>query len=79
MKAYKNSSMFQGIKQYFDERGIEWRRISEGSCYKFYRIARNGFYHYMTVLKCDKPSKTRSISAIHNHYIESDLFDDECC
>jgi hypothetical protein len=35
-KAWEDTSILQGIAQYFDDRGVEWRRENDGVNFNFY-------------------------------------------
>jgi len=63
---YKNISIFEGIRQYFDNQGQEWRQVSNGLQYDFYLKDDDTF-----ILKGNGSPKYRnaSIYKAHEHFI----------
>ncbi len=59
-KAFEDTSIFQGVIQYYDENGIEWRVEKEyGTTYKFFKFNGNYFeYEGICVSTCKIIEKT---------------------
>jgi hypothetical protein len=66
MRAYQDTSLFQGIAQYEDDCGIEWRREHSQAAYTFFRKNGDSF-----ICEGSMPKKCRrsSIKAIHDFFI----------
>jgi len=67
-EAFKDHSIFQGMYEYYDEAGKEWRVERDGSHCKFFERSNNCFIHMGDVLL---RSATRSIKAIHNRFLDT--------
>lgn len=69
MEAYKNNSIFQGIVQYFDSQGIEWRREDNVHTHQFYKEMEGAFiYQGLSMRRTNKPY---SIEERHQDFLES--------
>lgn len=73
-KAYKNISLFQGIYQYFDNSGIQWRLEKEGQLCKFFEEDEESFIH---VGNFYLKNSTKSLRLIHESFID-DLLQSDC-
>jgi hypothetical protein len=68
MKAYENESIFQGIVEYKDSIGNEWRRESRDGIYLFFR--KNGNIYIYEGMVRSKFLKTKSIEYVHDKYLD---------
>lgn len=66
-QAFEDNSVLEGIVQYFDESGVEWRRETDGAFYKFYESQGNAF-RYVNNLR--KRAKKDSIRYTHNRFLD---------
>jgi hypothetical protein len=63
---YKDTSIFQGITQYKDSSGTEWKFEEDGATFKFY-VLENDNWHYQGAMKKTKGN----IAYIHSKFINS--------
>jgi hypothetical protein len=74
-EAFKDHGIFQGVYQYYDESGIQWRVMKEGIFYYFYEQDENCFVHVGNFIFKNKKA---SLKTIHYAFIE-DLLKRDCC
>ncbi len=63
---FKDTSIFQGITQYKDENGTEWKREDNEATYKFYKLS-CGSWHYQGSIVTSKGG----IALIHSKFLKS--------
>jgi hypothetical protein len=73
-EAFKDISPFQGIYQYFDNSGIQWRLEKQGRCCKFFEEDENAFIHIGNFIL---NSNKKSLKLIHESFI-NDLLQRDC-
>ncbi len=68
MKTFTDTSIFQGVKQYYDESGAEWRQIRNGFFTDFYSDngEKNGFHYQGNLARAAK----RSIFDLHRAFLD---------
>jgi len=71
-EAWKNTSIFSGIRQYLDDQGNEWRQIANGMQYGFYIKQDNAF-----ILQGNALPEHRKASIYKAHKLFLQLGDDE--
>lgn len=65
-KSFKNLSVFEGWKEYKDDRGTWWRVEDAGSIYKFYQKSDSAFIFAGAIRK-----RARGLKNIHNAFLET--------
>lgn len=69
MKAYQDTSIFQGIVEYEDDFGTEWRREASDCVYTFFRRIGDSFLCEGTLVR---KSRRSSIKCVHDAFIDSE-------
>jgi hypothetical protein len=72
-EAFKDNSPFQGVYQYFDNSGIQWRLEKEGRFCKFFEEDENAFIHVGNFVLS---GNTKSLKLIHESFINDLLYRD---
>ena len=71
-KTYKDTSLFSGVAQYFDESGQEWRRMKNGGGWNFYKLDDNCFILDGYMHKPQGNRKIKTVKEIHKNYIQQE-------
>lgn len=64
-KPFEDISIFQGVCQYFDEQGDEWRRENDGTnCYTFWKKQGDSFVYQRSLR-----TRSKKTEDLHNEFI----------
>lgn len=66
MEPYKDTSIFQGIVQYHDDDGVEWRREDSQHTHHFYMEHGHAFIHQGVLMRS---MRQNSIRYIHQKFL----------
>lgn len=69
-ESFVDFSPYQGVRQYYDEKGTQWRQDLDACVVRFYRDTGNIFVHEGIL----KVGRNRSLKYLHNAFLREDEY-----